>query len=233
VHVDTTWGEVIGQYVSFFCALLATSLICVQIYVSRQPLEVLNSLEFKEKWGFLYKDFKDSSKMSMMANFIYTSRRLILMTIAFALRNRAWLQVMLTNIVNLVFACYFMHYQPHLTRVNNQYDLFNEVSVVMLSIIYYGFTEMVNSGRARAINGYVFNAIIVLGVIVNVQHFFVATLLCMLLYIKKWWNRLAFRLGWAEEITYLRPAGAITWLLAEQNRRRVKYESTILFVMAD
>ena len=140
MHVDTTWGEVIGQYVSFFCALLATSLIFAQIYVSRQPVEVLNSLEFKEKWGFLYKDFKDSSKMSMMANFIYTSRRLILMTIAFALRNRAWLQVMLTNIVNLVFACYFMHYQPHLTRANNQYDLFNEVSVVMLSIIYYGPT---------------------------------------------------------------------------------------------
>jgi len=92
--------------------------------------------------------------------------------------------------------------------------MFNEVTIVMLSIIYYGFTELVISGKARAMNGYVFVAIILIGMVANVLNFFGDSMLFMLLFVKKWWNRLAFRLGWPEEITYTRPVGAITWILA-------------------
>lgn len=41
VHVNSTFGEIIGYYVSIFCAVLASSLVIAQIYVLYQPIERL------------------------------------------------------------------------------------------------------------------------------------------------------------------------------------------------
>ena len=98
-----------------------------------------------------------------------------------------------------------MHATPHSSLRDNRFEILNETVIVLLSILYYGLTEMVHSGKERANVGMCFVGIILFITFINTLNFFGSVLNRLYLLGEYWWNRLMQKLGNEEDYTYLRP----------------------------
>lgn len=83
-----------------------------------------------------------------------------------------------------------MHATPHSSFWNNRFEIVNETVIVLLSILYYGLTEMVHSGKERANVGMCFVGMILFITFINTLNFFGSVLRTVYLLIGYWWNRL-------------------------------------------
>jgi len=83
IHSKNSYGEIIGYFYAKLCVFLLCILFLVELYVFTRPLKVLQSDNFKKKWGFFYEDYQDKSKMQMIPMLIVPLRRLALLLVAF------------------------------------------------------------------------------------------------------------------------------------------------------
>ena len=149
VYLLTTVGEIFGHYTAFFCVFLSIFIVVIQIYVFSHSLKTLISPEFNSKWGFLYSDFRKSSKLQMMTSVVYTVRRASLILLAFFFKSSPTIQLLLAYLINFLGSIFFMHVSTHQDQLLNKIEVLNEVTVLIVNIHLFCFTELVENAEIR------------------------------------------------------------------------------------
>ena len=126
--------------------------------------------EFEEKYGAPYEGLDTRKKTAIYFSLIFIFRRLSYAAISITLYNYVMIQIPLMVILTLFNVFFLVHYSPYDDKLIEYLDIVNDVTTIILIDMSYLFTDMISNKRTQYNVGFVFVALIV--VCICIQLFF-------------------------------------------------------------
>ena len=104
---------------------------------------MIESEDFREKFGGFYEGIRTNSKASLAYFFIFVIRRLSFLYIAFNLYNVATVQFQVLYLVNLIQTIYIGYVKPKTYWLMNYIEIFNEFIFQAVTIHIVIFSDYV------------------------------------------------------------------------------------------
>lgn len=114
LKVTVSWmyfGDAMSSVLGYICLILICLILILYVYILLQDKEVIDSEEFKSKYGAFYDSVKTSDKFKLSYNMVFVLRRVIFCIALFALESGGC-QFVLIYFNNLIYSIYFFHYMP-------------------------------------------------------------------------------------------------------------------------
>ncbi|TNV74060.1 hypothetical protein FGO68_gene7129 [Halteria grandinella] len=125
-------------------ALMYSSPILIFVFLVRRQRRVTKRI-FKARFGSLYEGLRINCLMSILSNFFFTSRRLLLIIITVFWTEYPAFQVMIYIFFSQLNIMYLIHYKPYESPETNKGEIFNEACVLAAGYHLFIFTDFVDS----------------------------------------------------------------------------------------
>ena len=141
--LTTTNGEVVSLVYGYYSLSMTVVLIPgILLYVFTRDLESIKEKPFHQKWGSLYEEFRQNSKLQAGYMAVFVLRRAVFVAISFLLPFYPWLQITLIIYLNLLIFLYAGSTKPHDSILKNRIEFFNEICIHCASICMLLFTDL-------------------------------------------------------------------------------------------
>lgn len=148
-------GELIAVYSSYYCILMALIILpLMMVYVLTRPMAVIQQNWFENRWGSLFEGYKRETKWQLAANLVFIMRRFLFVLISFKVDYMSSIQIILINLINLGCLIYYGYVKPFDSRLRTRIDMFNEISVTVITWHMMFFTQFVPDPRNQSIVGW-------------------------------------------------------------------------------
>jgi len=114
------------------------------LYFALTKLNKVEDPNFKAKYGSLYEGLKTDSKIHLLCNFIFTSRRAILIVVTVFLTDYPGIQIMIYIFFAEINIIYLIQFKPYEDSATNYNEIFNEGCVLAASYQLFAFTDFVD-----------------------------------------------------------------------------------------
>ena len=141
----------------------------------------------------------------MMTTVVYTVRRALLILLAFFFKGSSTIQLLLAYLINFLGSVFFMHVSPHQEQLLNKIEIVNEVTILMVNVHLFCFTEFVENVEKRTLSSHSMILFILVNGLFNFYFCAKSSGFGLALIIKKLYNRLCSCLGFHDSLTYTNP----------------------------
>ena len=127
-----------------FCFVVTLVIVPITfMYTLSQHINLYQQLKFKHRWGSLFENVKLRNKITAAFWLIFVIRRILFVTIVFAMEHISCPSLILICYTNLAILIYTAYNYPLIGRPNNRLELFNEFIVCTVTFHMFLFTDWV------------------------------------------------------------------------------------------
>jgi hypothetical protein len=131
--------------------------------------ETFGKKNFKLYWGSFYEGINIKKKLNVFNNLFFILRRLIFFLTVFFLQNYSSVQLIITIVVNLFMMMYQGYNNPFESKLKNKLNLFNEVCILLSSILFICFSEINKNLDAQYNMGWCLISLIIFNASINIS----------------------------------------------------------------
>ena len=135
-------------------------------FVIKHSPERLHSDEFTDKYGSLYTDLK-TTKSGLFQVFWYMFRRLIFTFTIVFLGFSPFLQANIVIISSYLSLLYLVVYRPYEEKITAYFEIYNEVTLLLVSYGMLMNCDFISSDAARYNLGWFLSGVLILNIFLN------------------------------------------------------------------
>ena len=96
---------------------------------------------------------KRTSRGALLYEFLLVTRRILLLYMAMFVREMAWLHIQLFMATNLIFLIYLGALRPFISKLNNHWHIFNEVTCLLVAYFVVCVNDPTNGPTRNVVIG--------------------------------------------------------------------------------
>lgn len=139
--------------------------------------------DFEKKYDFLFKGKETNTINQAIYQSIVQLRKMIIVIIISCFENRAYYQLQMLSKMSLFMICYVASSRPFIDPRQNQIELMNEATIMILTYIYMFFSQ---SYEANLTMGTLFIAVFMSNIVINILFVFSDIIFNSIPKLKKW-----------------------------------------------
>lgn len=144
----------ISALVSILCIFILTYQFILSVFQSCFCFKKLNNEAYLEKYFCYFSELKNTRRSWMMTSF-YMYRRIYLACLLIFLRNQLIVQLILLNISNIFHVLFLIIVWPYKSVINNLFSIFNEIMILLTSLVMMTFFTTKISAFIQEILGWI------------------------------------------------------------------------------
>jgi hypothetical protein len=109
---------------------------------------------FDKKFGDFYEGLKTKSRAAMQYNYIFVLRRFLFVITAFYWYDLVGIQIGFFVFTTEIYCMYLVHAQPFTDRATNRQEIFNEITVFVVTYHLICLSDFVRSAETKFDVGY-------------------------------------------------------------------------------
>ena len=170
-----TKGDSFSSVLSVLLMVAGFAVIVIVFYtvMKYRRLKMIESNEFKSKFGTLTEGLNTSRAIGCYWNGLILTRWYITVLIMVTLRNYYQLQIMLNLVVSFIFQIMALGWRPMLERVDNNLSVFNESMVTLYLYLMICLTDFYGVNSFKILIGWALVATVLTSTTVNLFKFII------------------------------------------------------------